>query len=455
MPSNLNRKFVFWLLLLVPRPCGSLHFGSLQETEQIDRERQAREQDTICFLHLGPISEMMNSTNVQPDDACVEELTNDLDLVEDSRDECPGEFDLIYSNTRNSLHSNPDVTRCPALFENLKNRVNAVLLDKAVDLSIDENPTAEEQGETDTCRNLVFNEDRDPWEDSDGDTCAVYKRYVCRDPRYPTPIHTIQTDCESGDCKGTGGYYATDACCACGGGAQVGHQHKFGREENRDMINQNRCMLASCLMKVGDCQTHEGCIRGLGRVAKAYQHFHHHHNSTGWCEIQELTIEQCLQYHTSGLSAEAKSSLLLVAECASTQEQECEPSLSPSTSSPITSAPTPLPTENPTLAPTSPSSAPTTVSPTVAEEASTVTDDTKGAHNGNDGGTKKQPVGLIVGLSLLGGVVAICGLAGGYVLYKRKVRREFRRVLASDEEDALRGMRSLPAGGLQVLEPEL
>ncbi|GAB5364935.1 hypothetical protein AAMO2058_001012800 [Amorphochlora amoebiformis] len=106
--------------------------------------------------------------------------------------------------------------------------------------------------------------DIDEWKDPDGDTCEHYvKKGVCRDGELLVTEADLRRGCQSGkDCAGDG-KYASQACCACGGGvtsldcksaeAQNCTQKFLDLDCAPEAVNQ---LNASC-SKYGACFEHE------------------------------------------------------------------------------------------------------------------------------------------------------------------------------------------------------
>eukprot|EP00471_Norrisiella_sphaerica_P007304 CAMPEP_0184481172 /NCGR_PEP_ID=MMETSP0113_2-20130426/2705_1 /TAXON_ID=91329 /ORGANISM="Norrisiella sphaerica, Strain BC52" /LENGTH=309 /DNA_ID=CAMNT_0026860111 /DNA_START=371 /DNA_END=1297 /DNA_ORIENTATION=- len=289
------------------------------EDAVIRKEQEEIEQDAECLATLTPIGADMNATTVNQLN-CEAQLSKFTDQVHDTRDECPQELDVIWSEERNFLTYQHTAAQCVQMYTRLQKRVNEVISLKQVDE--DEKEEEEEeaegrererQGETENCRNAMFTQDGEetPWMDSDGDTCAVYVRYVCTNPLKRPNRNIIQRGCVSGDCKGSGGLYANQACCACGGGDHSGSPyHPKNIVKRTKAIYSQRCMLASCIEKLGDCQMADGCVSGLSCVS----------NMT--CPVGE-TVGSCRDTCASRvdppLSETAKASLLSLMTCAGIQ----------------------------------------------------------------------------------------------------------------------------------------
>jgi hypothetical protein len=63
-----------------------------------------------------------------------------------------------------------------------------------------------------------------------------FRRHVCIPRLKPWNVNQIYHACESGDCAGTGGLYANQACCACGGGDKSQSKTSFLQSTSKNII---------------------------------------------------------------------------------------------------------------------------------------------------------------------------------------------------------------------------
>jgi len=191
-----------------------------QSNDEKDAEEEEAE-DAECVEAVSPIDRMMNTTKVDATN-CIAKLSIVNDQVGNARQACKEELDVTWMAVRNYvLHhgDNNDFVRCKRIYDSVHRKVEQVIAARLADEDEAQDAIHEDQGEFDNCENMEF-EDGEPWMDSDGDTCAVYTRFVCNNGQFDR--HNVETGCESGDCRGSGSKYAYDACCSCGGGVKGG-----------------------------------------------------------------------------------------------------------------------------------------------------------------------------------------------------------------------------------------
>jgi len=208
----------------------------------------------------------------------------------------------------------------------------------------------------------------------------------------------LERSCVSGNCAGTGGMYAYQACCACGGGRPPVAPNPEDEPENPDepesedpkktverlrSIISEKCMLSKCIERLGDCQNAQKCTDGLEYL------------SNKACEIGGTIQSCCDEAYTNRtqLNTEASAALLGLMDCALKRNIACE-------------------------------------------QAEIKSDDSQNNDegSGNDKGENHQ-VGLIVGLTFLG--VFVVGVAAGigYTVWKRGFPAfEFHRVRLQAED---------------------
>jgi len=361
---------------------------------------QEEAEDAACIEAVRPIVVELNETTVNVDN-CNATLTSFTDKIREARQICQQELDVEWALDREFLLHNRDPHKCIARFNKMHLRLQQVIdvlsQDEEEQKEEEELARHEKQGETDKCVNIEFGDEGEPWVDSDGDSCAVYTRYICIKGRQINQNH-IEHACLSRDCRGSGGMYASQACCACGGGNARGTKRPSEIVENIKALYSQRCMLSKCIELLGQCQLTDNCIDGLQYIS----------NRT--CPIGE-SIQRCLRNVTTtkNLNERASAALLAVMDCAGRKNTVCENN----------------------LVPTEPNSGRSGGS-------------SDGGSSGS-GGKPGKPVGLIVTMTLIGAVMIGGGVFGAYTWYKqRSAEHTFRRVQISDDDDGTQSMMEAP-----------
>mmetsp|Transcript_19867 Transcript_19867/g.31571 ORF Transcript_19867/g.31571 Transcript_19867/m.31571 type:complete len:518 (-) Transcript_19867:296-1849(-) len=377
------------------------------------REKQEIKQDNECLNATVPLLAEMNHDTVTADN-CYVKLNYYDRKVESIRSTCPMDFDTVWSDVRNFLtysasrHNN---ARCLREYSRLKRTVKDVVAFRTDQRTEDEEDEDDEydrearyraaSGETESCSNIRGDEDV-PWLDSDGDSCTVYvQNGACKNGHLRVARHFIHVACNSHDCKGTKGLYADRACCACGGGDYSGSPyHPVNIQKRTKAIYGQRCMLAACVGKLGECQQHSECIGGLSCIS----------NKT--CPLG-VSLNECKETCAPGIPEDAGNALLNLMKCAGAQNTRCvDAALNPVVPDPSSRGDDPSST---------------------------------GGSGGSGDGGDEQPVGLIVTMTIIGAIIIGGGVFGGYTWWKqRQNEHQFRRVQINDDD-----------GQEAILEPEL
>ncbi|GAB5361213.1 hypothetical protein AAMO2058_000694200 [Amorphochlora amoebiformis] len=375
-----------------------------RDEDEVQRQAEAEAaQDKACIAELLPIDNQMNHTVIRTMEKaeCMRKLYEANRLVGAARDTCKEELDVVWMRVRNNLNYSSRVTTkgCRGLYHALHKRVRDVIRAKisAEDDIIDYH---ESQGETAGCENVEFGEAGAPWRDADGDTCAVYVHYVCRNGT--APLRILRGGCEHHDCKGTGGLYADSACCACGGGVRDGKAPPIDAADVFDhsrLVFEQSCMLGQCIESLGACQAHDGCLRGLNCVSK------------NRCKIGtplEACRDQCAD-EKDIVSARAREALLDVIKCAGSKNREC-----------VANAEFP-----------NPGGGDDSDGGDKSKDSGT-SGNTSGSRGKDGSNTAAIVVGTLLGAALVGG-----GAFGLWQWHKRRQQWSFRRVQINDGEDSI------------------